>query len=213
MNNVDKERALIVLSGIFTASLIASNLLGSRLLGIFNVTVSLGLFVFPFTYLSADIITELFGKETALKVVRCGIVLQVYVLLFVILGGLLPGSIHRNSDEAYRIMFGLTPRMVFASLLAYTVSQILDVKVFSYLKESSGVKSVVLRANAAAYLSQLVDTVIFMGIFLGGVLPFPELLKTGAVSYVTKLLVTTFHSPLVKLGIFLLGARKNVAKA
>src|SRR4051794_6811939 len=106
MNNVDKERALIVLSGIFTASLIASNLLGSRLLGIFNVTVSLGLFVFPFTYLSADIITELFGKETALKVVRCGIVLQVYVLLFVILGGLLPGSIHRNSDEAYRIMFG-----------------------------------------------------------------------------------------------------------
>ena len=193
--------ALVILTGIFTASLIASNLLGSRLLNIFDVTVSLGIFVFPFTYLSADIITELYGKKTALKVVRAGILLQIYVLFFIYLGTLFPSSPHRNTDEAYQMMFSLTPRMVIASITAYSVSQVLDIRLFSYLRESSRMKSVVLRANIAAYLSQLIDTLLFIGIFLGGTLPFSALMKTFCVSYVAKVIVTTFDSPFVKLGV------------
>jgi len=195
-----KENALIILTGIFTASLVAANLLGSRLIEVFGVTVSIGLFVFPFTFLTADIMTELFGKRSALRVVRTGIVLQIYVLLFVMLGAILPGSAHRATDDSYRSFFALTPRMVVASIVAYSVSQVLDVKIFARLRDRNASGSILLRTNIAAWTSQFVDSLLFMSIFLGGVLPLNAWVKSFAVAYLAKVVVTTFHSPFVKIG-------------
>ena len=91
--------------------------------------------------------------------------------------------------------------MVLASITAYSVSQWLDVKVFSLLRERLEGRFLIFRANLSAWISQLIDTLIFSGIFLGGVLPFHEWLKSFAVAYLAKVVVGTFDSPVVKLGV------------
>jgi uncharacterized integral membrane protein (TIGR00697 family) len=202
-----KESALIALTGIFSASLIAANLLGSRLVMIGPISVSMGIFVFPFTFLTADIVTELYGKETAMRVVRTGILLQVYVVLFVLLGFAFPTSPHRDTGAAYRAMFGLTPRMVLASIVAYSISQWADVRIFSSLRKKTG-NWLILRANLAAWSSQFLDTLIFSSIFLGGVLPFHDWVRSMLFAYVTKITVATFDSPFVRIGVkFFAGSR------
>jgi hypothetical protein len=196
--------ALLILSALFTASLVTANLLGSRLVQLGSVTVSVGLFVFPFTFIVADIATEAFGKDIASRLVKTGIVVQLYVLFFIQLGAWLPGSPVRDLTRAYSQMFALAPRMVLASISAYTVSQLLDVKVFSYLRRIMQGRLLLVRTNLSLWLSQAIDTLIFSAIFLGGVLSMRELLKTALVSYASKLVLGTIDSPFVSLGVWAL---------
>lgn len=206
-DQVPKESALIALTGVFSASLIAANLLGSRLVMLGPVSLSMGFFVFPFTFLTADIVTELYGKETALRVVKTGILLQIYVVLFVLLGFALPTSPFRDTESAYHSMFGLTPRMVLASIVAYSFSQWADVKIFSALRKKTG-NWLILRANLAAWSSQLLDTILFSAIFLGGVLPFSAWIKSMLFAYFTKITIATFDSPFVRLGVKFFSRRR-----
>lgn len=205
-----KETALIALTGIFSASLIAANLLGSRLIMIGPISVSMGFFVFPFTFLTADVVTELYGKPTAMRVVRTGILLQVYVVLFVLLGFAFPTSPHRDTEAAYRAMFGLTPRMVLASIIAYSFSQWADVRIFSELRKRTG-NWLIFRANLAAWSSQFIDTVIFSSIFLGGVLPFHDWIRSMLFAYTVKITVATLDSPFVRLGVAVFGGKRRAA--
>jgi uncharacterized integral membrane protein (TIGR00697 family) len=183
--------------------LVCSNLLGSKLVDIFGITVSVGIFVFPFTFIASDVLTEVFGKKSAQDAVIVGIAIQIYVLFFVFLGGLLPASPQRDLGHAYETMFGLAPRMVIASIIAYSVSQFLDVKVFAYLKKRWSGRFLILRTNLSTWLVQVLDTFIFLAIFLGGVLGFSAWWKAFLFSYVSKMIVATFDSPFVNLGVWI----------
>ncbi len=195
---------IIVLAALFTASLVTANLLGSKLVTLFDITVSVGLFIFPFTFLVADIAAEVYGKPAARTMVLTGIAVQIYVLFFVWMGGQLPAAPRRDLTQAYEEMFSLTPRMVLASVVAYTFSMLLDVRIFVQLRERLGRRWLWARTNAATLVSQAVDTAIFMTIFLGGVLSPWDLFKASLVSYATKLLVAALDTPFVYLGVSML---------
>lgn len=189
------------ITSFFIASLLTATFIGSKLTEIAGLTVSVGLFVFPFTFIACEIAAEVYGREFTQSLIRVGIVIQLYVLLLVALGGLLPVSNARDIGDAYEKMFSLAPRMILASILAYTVSQFLDLGIFLRIKEATQGKHLWLRANVASYASQAVDTAIFTGVFLGGVLPFRSLLAAGSVAYFVKILVGTIDTPIVYLGV------------
>jgi uncharacterized integral membrane protein (TIGR00697 family) len=195
--------AATFLTSLFTASLVSANLLGSKLVDVFGVTVSLGIFVFPFTFIAADIVTEVYGKPAAQNMVKAGIAIQVYVLAFVFLGSFLPDSHTRSVGDAYRVMFGLAPRMVVASITAYSFSQFFEIWIFARLKQRFLGTRLLLRTNLATWTAQLFDTAIFMGIFLGGVLSIEAWMKSFVAAYFSKMIVATFDSPFVNLGVWL----------
>lgn len=196
--------AQTALVSLFTASLVCSNLLGSKLIDLFGVTVSIGIFIFPFTFIAADILTEIYGKKAARDAVVSGIVIQIYVLLFVYLGSLFPSSPVRPLGTAYETMFGLAPRMVLASIVAYSFSQTLDVKIFAALKKRYDGRFLLFRTNISGWTAQFVDTAIFKGIFLGGILGFSDWWKSFLVAYLSKMIVATFDSPFVNLGVWII---------
>jgi uncharacterized integral membrane protein (TIGR00697 family) len=78
--------------------------------------------------------------------------------------------------DAFALMMGGTPRIWFAGIVAYGVSQTLNVTIFSWLKGREGAKLLWLRAGAASILSQIVDTFLFVSIAFWGVFPIAELL-------------------------------------
>ena len=198
---MDKNKSLVILSSIFIASLVTANLIGSKLFILFGVTVSAGIIVLPVTFLVTDIMSEIFGKKITQQVVITGIIIQVYVLIVVYLGGLFPADPRRDLTEAYNQMFSLTPRMVLASIVAYSVSQNLDVLVFHYLKEKFGGAKLWLRNNLSTMLSQAVDSFIFLGIFLGGILSLEDWIKTYISLYLLKVLFAALDTPLCYLGV------------
>lgn len=173
-----REAVFVVLAGLFLGTLAMLNILGiSRQLDlsfeIFNIKVPIYLFVgilpYPLTFLCTDFISELYGKQRARAVVITGLVINIWVLLILYLGGVLPivppmeagsmvPSVHDPSYAFYeirRLTFGAT----LASMIAYLTAQFVDVHVFHFLKKLTKGKHLWLRNNGSTLISQLVDSI------------------------------------------------------
>lgn len=209
-----REIVFLVLSGLFLGTLGMLNILSiSRFVNVFvwgnfAVTVAVGVLPYPLTFLCTDLISELYGKERANQVVWVGLLLNVWVLFIVWLGGVLPGfeptdpatgEILRDAAGRLPVFFeirNLTFGAIIASMAAYLTAQFVDVYLFHFWKTLTNGKHLWLRNNGSTLLSQLVDTVAVVLIthFLAGVLPiddsqslWPQLIRFIGYGYLFKL--------------------------
>ena len=167
-NVLKKEEILFVLlSGIFFGSLVMLNILGVTkiidmsfiLFGIkvpFSVTV--GVLPYPITFLCTDFISELYGKKRANLVVWVGLILNLWLLFILWLGGVLPSAAN-VPDDIFMSVRSLTFATTFASMIAYLIAQFVDVHIFHYFKKKTNGKKLWLRNNASTLVSQFIDTI------------------------------------------------------
>ena len=181
-----RERVFLVLSGLFLGSLAMLNILGiSRFLiiaswdstfgltwgewGEISFAVAVGGLPYPITFLCTDLISELYGQSRASFVVWVGVILNLWVVFILWIGGILPGT---DSPEFFHIR-SLTFGSVLASMVAYLAAQFSDVHIFHFLKSLTNGKHLWLRNNGSTLLSQLVDStaVILITHFYANALP------------------------------------------
>ncbi|TFH38285.1 MAG: VUT family protein [Bacteroidia bacterium] len=177
-----REAVFILLSGFFLGTLAILNILGiSRQIDLsfflFGVMIPLVVFVgvlpYPITFLCTDFISELYGKRRAKMVVWTGLVLNIWVLLILWIGGLLPphpaigpdnlplhGDPQRTFFQIRQWTFGAT----IASMIAYLTAQFIDVHIFHYFKKLTKGKSLWLRNNGSTLTSQMVDSIAVVSI-------------------------------------------------
>ena len=95
--------------------------------------------------------------------------------------------------------------LIFGSMTAYLVAQLLDVRLFHFWKRVTRGKHLWLRNNASTMTSQMADTIIVNSIFLGlGLgLPWDVVAKIIVASYIAKLLIALADTPLIYLGVWL----------
>lgn len=182
--HVRRERVFLVLAGLFLGTLAMLNILGiSRFIRLGEVTlgdgsadplpltfaVAVGVLPYPITFLCTDFISELYGRRRANFVVLVGLMLNLWVMGVLWLGGVLPGFEAVAADggvavdaagrepvffEIRSLAFGA----VTASMIAYLVAQLVDVQVFHFWKWLTKGKHLWLRNNGSTIVSQLVDT-------------------------------------------------------
>ena len=129
----------------------------------FNPTVSI--FVLPFIFTINDIITEVYGKERARSIIRSILVVIMMIFLFSWIATTVPPSSRFASTEsAYDTIFGLSMRFSAASIIAYAISDFLDVYIFALLRQKLGKKGLWLRNNVSNFVSQFVDSLLFLSI-------------------------------------------------
>jgi uncharacterized integral membrane protein (TIGR00697 family) len=141
------------------------------------LAVEAGIFAFLLLVAVSSAVAELNGPDTARRLVLWGFVpLVTSVLLSLLVLGL-PASPSMEPDRlhAFELMMSGTPRIWLGGIVAYGISQILNVTIFSALKQGGG-KLLWLRAAIASMLSQIADTLIFITIAFYGVFPIGELL-------------------------------------
>ena len=228
-----RQRVFLVLAGVFLGTLSLLNVLGiSRFVDLsFSVfgleipmVVAVGVLPYPVTFICTDLLSELYGRRRATEVVWMGLVLNVWIVFLLWIGGALPGFETVDAatgapvpDAAGRLpvfyeIRALAFGAVTASMIAYLAAQWCDVQLFHFWKWLTRGRHLWLRNNASTLVSQLVDTVavILITHFWAKALPidageaiWPQLLVLIASGYVFKLLVA-----LVDTGpIYLLVAR------
>jgi uncharacterized integral membrane protein (TIGR00697 family) len=146
--------------------------------------VAVGVLPYPMTFLCTDFISELYGRRRANTVVWIGLVLNLWVVFILWLGGVLPGFEGRAADGSVALdAAGRTPVFyevrtlafgaVTASMVAYLVAQFVDVYVFHFWKRLTRGRHLWLRNNGSTLISQLVDTtaVILITHFYAHALP------------------------------------------
>ena len=200
------EQLYVILAAIFIAALVACNLIfqkffiwkidlfGSR----YIFQQSVGILAYPVTFLVTDILSEIYGKTRADRVVTAGLLASLFVMSLVLISALVPASSWSPIDsETFMRVFGLQWVGVTASMIAYLGAQYLDIRLFHFWKRATQGKHLWLRNNASTIGSQVVDTALVNGILaaLGttGVTweRFPELFLNGVLFKWTVALLDT----------------------
>lgn len=163
-----KIQKLDFLISLYIFCICVAELMGGKVFHLFNIgkfplNASVAIFTLPIIFSINDVIAEVHGKERARSVVRSGLVMVALIFLFSLLAVSLPPSMRFQAKEsAYDTIFGLTTRIAFASLTAFTIAEFMDIYIFSKLREKLGKSKLWLRTNASNVISQFLDTTIFM---------------------------------------------------
>ncbi len=148
---------------IALAELMGGKVFSIAQVGNFRLGASVAIFVIPVIFSINDIIAEVYGKERARSIVRTGIFMVFLIFLFSALAIMLPPSKRSPvPEEAYDAVFGKSLRIAGASLISFAIAELLDVLVFIRVKKAFGKSKLWLRNNLSNFISQFVDTVIFM---------------------------------------------------
>lgn len=205
---VRRQRVFLLLSGLFLGTLAFLNVLGiSRFLDLsftlpgttltIPMVVAVGVLPYPVTFLCTDLLCEFYGRRRTNDVVLVGLLLNLWVVAILWLGGVLPGV---GGPEASRTFFdvqNLAFGAVGASMIAYLAAQLVDVRLFHFWKRLTKGRHLWLRNNGSTLVSQMVDTiaVILITHFYANALPInqdidltPQLLAFIASGYTFKVI-------------------------
>ena len=156
---------------LFTVCLMAANLFAEKQFHFGVVSFTGALFVFPISYIINDVVSEVWGLHRARLLIWSAFGIN---LLFVLLGALvdiIPGN-GGPMDAAFHAIFGLAPRIVVASLLAFLVGSFVNTHVMVGLHRLHGERRFVLRAVVSSLAGEACDSIIFFPVALGGIVPW-----------------------------------------
>lgn len=198
------ETIYLILASLFITSLVTSNLIFQKFFlwnpfGLYEFELSVGIIAYPVTFLVTDIISEIYGRKRANRVVQAGIFASAFALLIVVVSTKAPATVWSPiNDSTFKQVFGFTFIAVGASLAAYLLAQFLDVQIFHFWKRITKGKHLWLRNNFSTFSSQLVDTgTVLLLLCSFGVIEwdlFWILLLNG---YIFKVMFALFDTPIV----------------
>jgi hypothetical protein len=194
MNN--KVSVPFMLLGIlFNVCLIAANLLETKVIQVFGITVTAGLIVFPISYIINDCIAEVWGFKKARLIIWSGFAMNFFVVALGQIAVALPAAPFWEGEAGFNFVFGMAPRIVVASLIAFLVGSFLNAYVMSKMKLANGGKNFSARAIWSTVVGETADSLIFFPIAFGGLIPWRELLIMMGVQIVLKSLYEVIVLP------------------
>lgn len=223
----------IILAGIFISSLVAGNLIfqkffswspftflsfnsspGDSWHSIVNYTfqISVGIIPYPVTFLITDIISEIYGRKKANYVVYAGLLSTLFIFIVILFAEAAPATdFSPVSNSEFTHVFGLTGAAVTASMIAYLLAQLVDIRIFHFWKVLTKGKMLWLRNNFSTITSQFIDTsVVLILLCYFEVIPwslYGALLLNG---FLFKVLIALLDTPVFYLVTALLRKRFNL---
>lgn len=198
----ESELLYLILGGTFIALLVACNLIFQKFIywnpfGLFEFTISAGLLAYPITFLVTDLISEIYGERKANNVVKAGLLASIVIMGVVMLAQYAPAvSSSPVDDKLFSKVFGLTAPAVLASLAAYLVAQLIDIRLFHFWKKKTKGKHLWIRNNFSTVFSQLFDTVVVLILLCSfGSLPWELFWSFFGSSFLFKVLFAMIDTP------------------
>ena len=181
---------------LFCVCLVASNLLGTKILQVGPFPLTAGVIVFPVSYILNDCIAEVWGFRKARLIIWMGFLRNCFVVAVGGIAAVIPAPPFWEGDEAFRFVFGLAPRIATASLTAFLVGSFLNAWVMSRMKLRHHERRFSLRAITSTLIGEGADSLIFFPLAFGGLMPASELAKMMVLQVTAKTLYEIIVLPL-----------------
>jgi len=181
----------------FVTVLLCSNVIGvQKVSSVFGVTFGTGILFFPLSYLFGDILTEVYGYARSRRVVWAGFGALAFaaVMSWVIVR--MPPSAGWPHQSAYDFVFGNTPRIVFASLLAFWAGEFTNSFVLAKMKLITNGKRLWMRTIGSTIAGEAVDSSIFYPLAFAGVWSSSDVMHVLVANYALKVLWEVIATPL-----------------
>lgn len=172
-------------------------------------TLTCGVLLWPFEFVITDIINEYYGPKAVRRISITTVILIAYAfLMYFIAIALPPAKVWLSSSRvqgveniqtSFQAIFGQNMRIIVGSLVAFVVSQAVDVSIFQKIKKVTGHKHLWLRATGSTLVSQLVDSYIVLFIAFSGLFSWQLILAVGIMNYLYKFTLAIGLTPVIYL--------------
>jgi uncharacterized integral membrane protein (TIGR00697 family) len=169
-----KKRSFVflpVLTGLFTATLLISNVLNCKVIRVGRLPMTGGLIIFPLAALFGDVLTEVYGYAESRKVIWTGLGSLVLFVVMIEICGSLPADPFWTNQAAYDLILGAVPRIVAASLTAYFVGEFTNSYVLAKCKIRTHGSLMFLRFVLSTLVGQLIESATFVLVAFSGRMP------------------------------------------
>lgn len=204
MFNSKKKFVYILLAGIFITNAVVAELIGGKLIHIGPFIMSIGIIPWPIVFLTTDLINEYYGKAGVrkLSLITASLISYAFVILLIAIKIPAAAGISPVSDSQFYAVFGQSLWIIVGSIIAFLTSQYIDVFIFWFLRNKTGVKMIWLRTTGSTIVSQLVDSFLILGIafWLPGKMTTENFINAAFTGYVFKLIIAILLTPLIYLG-------------
>ena len=170
-----------------------TTIITGHIISLFGYASSVGTVLFAAIFLSTDIISELYGHKKAYQTVVMAFIANILLVSIGFLVTQIAPFAANPVSDAIVVLFTFIPRLVFGGLIAFGVSQTIDVYLFALYKKYTHGRHLWLRNIGSTVISQAVDTALVVTIAFYGVLP--NLLQLFFTVYIIKVIVALLDTP------------------
>jgi uncharacterized integral membrane protein (TIGR00697 family) len=186
---------LLVVS-IFVTCLISSNIIAVKLVNIFGFVLPAAIILFPISYILGDVLTEVYGYHQARRVIWLGFFCNLVAVIAIWVGQILPAASFWDGQTAYERILGYTPRLLFASFLAYLVGEFTNSFVLAKMKIATQGRWLWARTIGSTLVGQGLDSLVFMTLAFVGTIPLTALTGAIVVQWLSKSAYEAIVTPL-----------------
>lgn len=185
-----------VITGLFVAVLLISNIASTKIINIGPFVFDGGTLLFPLSYIFGDILTEVYGYSGSRKVIWTGFLSAILMAATLAVVAIIPPNESWQWNDAFKALFGLVPRIVLASLIAYWAGEFTNSYILAKMKIYTKGKWLWTRTIGSTLVGELVDSVLFVSIAFIGVLNPGVVLAIIISNYLFKTGVEVIMTPL-----------------
>jgi len=202
----------LILTVLFVSSLLISNVITSKqVLLPFDIVMTGAVFIFPITYILSDLFSEIYGYKYSRRTCYLAFAMNLFmVVVFQLVIETTPPAFW-NNQQAFETVLGNTPRVLFASLTAFVIGDLINDKVFKKLKDKhpKDHKGFAFRAILSSFCGELVDSLIFLPIAFIGLMPVTSLIEMTIMQVLIKTGYEIIILPITKLIVKKVSAYEN----
>jgi len=225
-------RLFIILGGFFIANALIAETIGVKIFSLeatfhlppanlfifgfpFSFNLTAGVLLWPVVFIMTDVINEYYGKRGVqfLSNITVGLLAYAFLIYYLAIH-LTPADWWIKSKESfgvndmqagYQQILGQSAAIIFGSLTAFLIGQIVDVGIFHQIKRMTGEKYIWLRSTGSTIVSQFIDSfvVLFIAFYFvpkyltGQPWPFKMVLAIGIGNYIYKFIVAVVLTPVI----------------
>lgn len=206
----------LFLGCVFCTTVITGNLIFQKFISITfpfygAIEISVGVLLYPITFLISDLVTEFFGAKMANCMVKVAAISSLLVMLLIYI------TIHIDAttwspvnDQEFSNVFNVYGIGTLASIIANSIAQTCDIAIYASLKTFTHGRHLWLRNNVSTIISQIVDTISVLTLLcFWNILPWQQFYNVMISSIIFKTLAAVIDTPFCYLFYFLINRKKN----
>lgn len=174
---------------------ILANLILVKSVDLLGISATLGNVLFASNFLATDMLTECYGYKEAKKGVRFGIFAVLFFMLVTQIALIFVPNSLDVSQNSLEIIFGFIPRISIASVSMFAVSNLVDIRLYEYLRKKSNGKKMWLRNNVCTIVSNGGENFLFYLIAFGGTMPTSTILLMALSATIIEIIIALCDTP------------------
>jgi len=208
-----REDVAIALFILFiTMSQILAAKIGDFSIGAYQITAPVAVLIFPFTFQITDMVNENFGRKKTHRMIFIAFITQILMVFFIWFSIEIPGAPFWGSEaQSYWVSFlGSTIRITIASWISFLITENLDALLFAKLKKITKGKNLWIRNIFSDIPTLALDSILFVSIAFGGILPLEVVLSIIWGQLLTKWFFGIIDTPFMYLSRYIINGKINL---